>query len=113
MPKAKRNGNNDASKPLISFEKISYEKAAFKLSQTVLGQLRAYAAYVNECTGQEPALDEVVEKGMLRLFEADKGFKVWRQKQNGAAGKTALAETNGELEKTPSSATSLGERWQG
>ena len=83
MPRTKRKTATETLKPLISFEKIAYEKATFKLTETVLQQLTAYAAYVKTSTGQEPTPDEVVDKGMQRLFDADKGFKQWLQQQHG------------------------------
>lgn len=84
MPRAKHNVATEAFKPLISFEQIAYEKVTFKLSEPVVASLKAYAAYVQASTGQQPTLDEIVSKGMQRLFDADKGFRNWLQRQNGA-----------------------------
>lgn len=84
MPRAKHNVAIEAFKPLISFEQIAYEKVSFKLSEPVVASLKDYAAYVQASTGQQPTLDEIVSKGMQRLFDADKGFRNWLQRQNGA-----------------------------
>ncbi len=84
MPRAKQNVATEAFKPLISFEQIAYEKVSFKLSEPLVANLKAYAAYVQASTGQQPTLDEVVSKGMQRLFDADKGFRNWLHQQNGS-----------------------------
>ncbi len=84
MPRAKHNATTNAFKPLISFEQIAYEKVSFKLSEPLVANLKAYAAYVQASTGQQPTLDEVVSKGMQRLFDADKGFRNWLHQQNGS-----------------------------
>ena len=84
MPRAKRNAATETHKPLISFEQTAYEKVSFKLSEPVIANLKAYAAYVQASTGQQPPLDEVISKGMQRLFDADKGFRNWLHQQNGS-----------------------------
>lgn len=84
MPRAKRNATTETHKPLISFEQTAYEKISFKLSEPVIANLKAYAAYVQASTRQQPTLDEVVSKGMQRLFDADKGFRNWLHQQNGS-----------------------------
>lgn len=83
MPRAKRHTDAEAFKPLISFEQIAYEKVSFKLSEPIIANLKAYAAYVQASTSQQPTLDEIVSKGMQRLFDADKGFRNWLHQQNG------------------------------
>jgi hypothetical protein len=52
------------------------------LSWPVLANLREYVAYVKDVTGKDTTPDEVVDKGMQRLFDADKGFRSWLQKKN-------------------------------
>jgi len=83
MPKIKRKDATDSSMPLIAFEEVTSEKESFKLSWTVIANIREYVAYVKEVTGRETTRDEVVDKGMQRLFDADKGFRQWLQKKNG------------------------------
>jgi len=83
MPKNKRKDAIDGSMPLIAFEEVTSEKESFKLSWTVVANIREYVAYVKEVTGRETTRDEVVDKGMRRLFDADKGFRQWLQKKNG------------------------------
>lgn len=85
MPRRKVTAEVEAHRPLISFERIVYEKASFKVSKGVLTSLDRYVAYIKEATGDEPTPDEVIDKGMQRLFDADRGFKQWLQK-NGANG---------------------------
>src|SRR5262245_26006616 len=82
MPKNKRKDSTDGSMPLIAFEEVTSEKESFKLSWTVMANIREYVAYVKEVTGRETTRDEVVDKGMQRLFDADKGFRQWLQKKN-------------------------------
>lgn len=79
MPPGKK---REASIPLINFEEVAAEKESFRLSWTVLASLRDYVAYVKDVTGKEATPDEVVDKGMQRLFDADKGFRQWLQKKN-------------------------------
>ena len=109
MPRAKRNADTETLKPLISFEQIAYEKVSFKLSEPVIANLKAYAVYVQASTGQQPALDEVVSKGMQRLFDTDKGFRNWLQKQNGAAP-AAEKEPLAEAEQAAAASQSFGQR---
>ncbi len=82
MPTGKRKESGGASVPLINFDEIAAERESFKLSWTVLANLRDYVAYVRDVTGRETTPDDVVDKGMRRLFDADKGFRQWLQKKN-------------------------------
>ena len=52
------------------------------MSWTVIANLREYVAYVKNDTGKETTRDEVVDRGLQRLFDADKGFRQWLQKKN-------------------------------
>ena len=113
MPRAQRKTETEAFKPLINFEKTVYEKVSLKLSEPVVANLKAYAAYVQTSVGSVPTLDEIVDKGMQRLFDADKGFRNWLQKQNGAAPpteKAIRAETDEELEQAAAASQSFGQR---
>lgn len=92
MPRRKTNTNNDARQPLIRIERTSYEKAAFKLSTTLLHNLSQYAAYIKEVTGDEASPDEIVEKGMQRLFDADRGFRQWLQRKEAQSVKATKEE---------------------
>ena len=82
MQKNKRKDAGDNLMPLIAFEEVSSEKESFKLSWTVIANLREYVAYVRDVTGKETTRDEVVDRGLQRLFDADKGFRQWLQKKN-------------------------------
>jgi hypothetical protein len=82
MPRTNRNLESDTYKPLINFEKTAYEKLSLKLSEPVVTHLKAYAAYVESSVGAMPTMDEIVDKGMQRLFDSDKGFRNWLQQQN-------------------------------
>lgn len=87
MPR-KRNVDGALRKPLLRFERIVYERASFRLRQDVLRQIAEYVLYVKEVAGEEPTLDELVDRGMQRLFDADRGFQQWRTqrpKQGGLA----------------------------
>lgn len=83
MPKNKRKDAGDGLMPLIAFDEVTSEKESFRLSWTVLANIREYVVYVKEVTGKETTPDEVVDKGMQRLFDADRGFHQWLQKKNG------------------------------
>lgn len=77
MPR-KKNAEGEVRKPLLRFERIVYEKASFRLRQDVLHQITEYVSYVKEVTGEEPTPDELIDRGMQRLFDADRGFYQWR-----------------------------------
>lgn len=94
MPRSPRNADADGLKPLLSFERVIYEKESFKLSQAVIAQIKSYAQYVKATTSHEPTQDEIVERGMQRLFEADKGFRAWSQQQANQPSLSAPAIEN-------------------
>lgn len=105
MPTGKRKELGSASVPLINFDEIAAERESFKLSWTVLANLRDYVAYVRDVTGRETTPDDVVDKGMRRLFDADKGFRQWLQKKNSESRnkvKPVKAEKPAKIEKAPS-----------
>lgn len=93
MPRRKTQAETDGHKPLLTFERIVYEKTAFKVSKGVLVNLEQYVAYIKDATGDEPTPDEIVDKGMQRLFDADRGFKQWMQKNGASGGTTQQSES--------------------
>ncbi len=102
MPKNRRTDSNNNLMPLIAFEEVTAEKESFRLSWTVLANIREYVTYVKEVTGKETTPDEVVDKGMQRLFDADRGFHQWLQKKNDDSkvnAKPARSEKLGKPEK--------------
>lgn len=92
MPRRK-NTDGELRKPLLRFERIVYEKASFRLRQDVLQQIADYVLYVKEVTGEEPTPDELVDRGMQRLFDADRGFHQWRQNKAEQSGFEVRTET--------------------
>jgi hypothetical protein len=94
MQKKKRKDTEENPIPLIAFEETSAERESFRLSWTVIANLREYVAYVKDVTGKDATRDEVVDRGLQRLFDADKGFRQWMQKKNGEGrGKTKHARS--------------------
>jgi hypothetical protein len=94
MQKNKRKETSENPVPLIAFEEIIAERESFRLSWTVIANLREYVAYVKDVTGKDATRDEVVDRGLQRLFDADKGFRRWMQRKNGESkGKTKSART--------------------
>jgi len=83
MPKNNRRESANGPTPLITFDEVAAEKESFRLSWTVLANIREYVAYVKDVTGKETTPDEVADKALQRLFDADKGFRQWLQKKNG------------------------------
>ena len=81
MPKREPSTETIAYKPLIAFHKVAFQKESFRLSSDLVALIRDYTQYVSANTGAEPTADEVVQKGMQHLFDADKGFRQWRQKR--------------------------------
>jgi hypothetical protein len=95
MPKNNRRESANGPAPLITFDEVAAEKESFRLSWTVLANIREYVAYVKDVTGKETTPDEVADKALQRLFDADKGFRQWLQKKNGGhrnRAKNAKAE---------------------
>ena len=92
MPR-KKNVDGEVRKPLLRFERVVYEKASFRLRQDVLHQIADYVLYVKEMAGEEPAPDELVDRGMQRLFDADRGFHKWRQNKAEQGGLDVRTET--------------------
>lgn len=92
MPR-KKNADGELRKPLLRFERIVYERASFRLRQDVLRQIAEYVLYVKEVTGEEPTLDELVDRGMQRLFDADRGFQQWRNHRPKQGGLEIRTET--------------------
>lgn len=93
MPRRKTQADTDVPKPLLTFERIVYEKTAFKVSKGVLVNLEQYVAYIKDATGDDPTPDEIVDKGMQRLFDADRGFKQWLHKNGAGGGTTQQSES--------------------
>lgn len=81
MPRRKKNAEGELHKPLLRIERIVYEKASFRLRKDVLQNIAEYVLYVKEMTGDEPSPDELVDRGMQRLFDADRGFRQWLQRK--------------------------------
>jgi len=92
MPKGKRNAEARVRKPLIRIERVFYEKASFRLRTDVLANIGQYVLYIKEVTGDEPTPDELVDRGMQRLFDSDRGFRQWLQQRTAQNGSVAPAE---------------------
>ena len=96
MPKGKRNAEVKVRRPLIRIERVFYEKASFKLRTDVIGNIEQYVQYIKEMTGDEPTPDELVDRGMQRLFDSDRGFRQWLQKKGVQSGQSGKAEKGSE-----------------
>lgn len=86
MPKRKKTEGGSVPKPLLRFDRVVYEKATFRLRQGTLQQIYEYVLYVKDMTGGEPTSDELVDRGMQRLFDADRGFRAWLQHRDRQGG---------------------------
>jgi hypothetical protein len=73
MPKNKPTNGSDRAMPLIVFDEVTSEKESFKLSWTVLANLREYVAYVKDTTGKDTTPDEGVDKGIPLPHEPRSG----------------------------------------
>ncbi|MGE0133448.1 MAG: hypothetical protein AB7U82_35680 [Blastocatellales bacterium] len=99
MPRGKRNVEAKVRRPLIRIERVFYEKASFKLRTDVIAHIEQYVLYIKEMTGDEPTPDELVDRGMQRLFDSDRGFRQWLQQKAPQNGDAARAEDAGEAAK--------------
>jgi len=95
MPKGKRNADAKVRRPLIRIERVFYEKSSFRLRTDVLANITQYVLYIKEVTGDEPTPDELVDRGMQRLFDSDRGFRQWLQQKDSQNGKVTRAEEMG------------------
>ena len=92
MPKGKRNAETKVRRPLIRIERVFYEKASFRLRTEVLANIEQYVLYTKEVTGDVPTPDELVDRGMQRLFDSDRGFRQWLQQRSAQNGGGAVVE---------------------
>jgi hypothetical protein len=92
MSKGKRNAETKVRRPLIRIERIVYEKAFFRLRTDVLAYIEQYVLYTKEMTGDVPTPDELVDRGMQRLFDSDRGFRQWLQQRSAQNGSVTPAE---------------------
>src|SRR5262245_38574864 len=99
MPKGKRKVEDKVRKPLIRIERVFYEKSSFKLRTDVIANIEQYVLYINEMTGDEPTPDELVDRGMQRLFDSDRGFRQWLHQKDSQNGKVSRAEEAGDAPK--------------
>jgi hypothetical protein len=88
----KRKVEDKVRRPLIRIERVFYEKASFKLRTDVLANIEQYVLYIKEMTGDEPTPDELVDRGMQRLFDSDRGFRQWLHQTSSKNGKVARVE---------------------
>jgi hypothetical protein len=79
-------------RPLIRIERVVYEKASFRLRTDVLANIEQYVLYTKEMTGDVPTPDELVDRGMQRLFDSDRGFRQWLQQRAAQNGSASSAE---------------------
>jgi hypothetical protein len=99
MPKGKRNAETKVRRPLIRIERVVYEKASFRLRTDVLANIEQYVLYTKEVTGDVPTPDELVDRGMQRLFDSDRGFRQWLQQRTAQNGSVATAQEAGDAAK--------------
>jgi hypothetical protein len=92
MPRGKRNAETKVRRPLIRIERVFYEKASFRLRTEVLASIEQYVLYTKEMTGDVPTPDELVDRGMQRLFDSDRGFRQWLQQRTAQNGSVAMDE---------------------
>ncbi|MCI0338614.1 MAG: hypothetical protein L0226_13640 [Acidobacteria bacterium] len=102
MPKGKRNVETKVRRPLLRIERIIYEKASFKMNRDVLANIEQYVLYIKEVTGDEPTQDEIVDRGMQRLFDADRGFRQWLQRKADQNENVSRAQEVGDVVKRTS-----------
>jgi hypothetical protein len=97
MPRKKSNAEANEYRPLLHFERIVYEKATFKLSKGVIANIDHYIAYLKSLTADEATADEIVDRGLQRLFDADRGFRQWLNQHAPAEDKPIRREPVNEI----------------
>lgn len=101
MARGKRNADAKMRRPLIRIERVVYEKASFKMNRDVLSNIEQYVLYLKEVTGDEPTQDEIVDRGMQRLFDSDRGFRQWLQRGVAKSSEGAkIVEGNDAMKRT-------------
>ena len=79
MTKGRQKSVDAGFRPLMQIERVAHETLPrFKIDQVVAAKLGLYTRYFEEATGIEVTMDEVVEKALERLFNADHDFRKWQ-----------------------------------
>ncbi len=72
-------------KPLLRFEKAEKKTLRVQVDSRVLNKIEQYPAYVKETMGDEPSIDEVIERAIDKIISSDVGFKTWLKQQSQSA----------------------------
>ncbi len=74
--------SNGKIKPILRFERAEKKTLKVQIDSRVLSKVEQYPAYVRETMGDEPSIDEVVERAIDKIISSDIGFKTWLKQQS-------------------------------
>lgn len=89
-------------RPLMQIERVAHETLPrFKIDKMVAEKLGLYARYFEEATGIGVTMDEVVEKALERLFNADHDFRKWQGLRSTDQTRSGTDEAKNQSEGAP------------
>ena len=110
MTKGRLKSVDAGFRPLMQIERVAHETLPrFKIDKMVAEKLGLYARYFEEVTGIEVTMDEVVEKALERLFNADHDFRKWQGLRSTDQTRSGTDEAKTQGEGAPAVAKAEGE----
>lgn len=102
MTKGKQKDGDAGFRPLMQIERVAHETLPrFKIDKVVAEKLGLYTRYFAEATGIEVTMDEVVEKALERLFNADHDFRKWQGLRSTDQTRLGTDEAKAQSESAP------------
>lgn len=101
MPKGKQKSADAGFRPLMQIERVAHETLPrLKIDKMVAEKLGLYTRYFEEATGIGVTMDEVIEKALERLFNADHDFRKWQGLRSAEQTKSEVSEAKSQVEAT-------------
>lgn len=105
MPKGRQKDVDVGFRPLMQIERVAHETLPrLKIDKAVAEKLGLYTRYFEEATGIAVTMDEVVEKALERLFNADHDFRKWQGLRSTDQTRPGTDEAKTQSEGTPAAA---------
>ncbi len=102
MTKGRQKSADAGFRPLMQIERVAHETLPrFKIDKVVAERLGLYTRYFAEATGIEVTMDEVVEKALERLFNADHDFRKWQGLRSTDQTKPGADESKAQSDGAP------------
>ena len=99
MTKGRQKDVDAGFRPLMQIERVAHETLPrLKIDKVVAEKLGLYTRYFEEATGIGVTMDEVVEKALERLFNADHDFRKWQGLRSAGQIKPEAGESKPQIE---------------